>query len=69
MTKTLDCKAIISEQVFATAGIRADALARTEVAIRGREEPLVVRVAADPSVLTGLLDTGVQESGKAGATA
>ena len=69
LTKTLDCKAIISEQVFATAGIRADTLTRTEVAIRGREEPLVVRVAADPSVLTGLLDTGVQEPGKAGATA
>jgi len=69
LTKTLDCKAIISEQVFATAGIRADTLARTEVAIRGREAPLVVRVAADPSVLTGLLDTGVQEPGKAGATA
>lgn len=69
MTKTLDCKAIISEEVFATAGILSDALARTEVSIRGREEPLVVRVAADPSVLTGLLDTGVQEPGKAGATA
>jgi adenylate cyclase len=69
MTKTLDCKAIISEEVFATAGISADAFARTEVAIRGREEPMVVRVAADPSVLTGLLDTGVQEPGKAGATA
>jgi adenylate cyclase len=68
MTKSLDCKAIISEEVFATAGIRADALAHTEVAIRGREEPMVVRVAADPSVLTGLLDTVVQEPGKAGAT-
>jgi hypothetical protein len=29
---------------------------------------MVVHVAADPSVLTGLLDTVVQEPGKAGAT-
>src|SRR5262245_1651680 len=69
MTKTLDCKAIISEEVFATAGIRADALAHTEVAIRGRDEPMIVRVAADPSVLTGLLENDVREPGKAGATA
>jgi adenylate cyclase len=69
MTKTLDCKSIISEEVFATAGIRADALAHTEVAIRGRDEPMIVRVAADPSVLAGLLENDVREPGKAGATA
>jgi len=68
MTKTLDCKAIISEEVFATAGIRADALAHTEVAIRGRDEPMIVRVAPDPSVLAGLLENDVREPGKAGAT-
>ena len=66
MTKSLNCKAIISEDVFATAGIAtagiatagiaADALTRTEVAIRGREEPMTVRVADDPGALAGLLD-------------
>ena len=66
MTKTLDCKGIISEAVFATAGIRADALASTEVAIRGREESLIVRVVADPSVLTSLSETAAQEPAKAG---
>jgi adenylate cyclase len=69
MTKTLDCKAIVSEEVFATAGIRADALAHTKIAIRGRDEPMAALVVADPSVLTGLLDIGAQEPGKAGATA
>ena len=69
MTKTLDCKAIISEEVFATAGIRADALASTEVAIRGREEPLIVRVVADSSLLTSLVENDVREPAKAGAIA
>jgi adenylate cyclase len=66
MTKSLNCKAIISEDVFATAGIAtagiatagiaADALTRTEVAIRGREEPMVVRTTDDPGALAALLD-------------
>ena len=56
MTKSLNCKAIISEDVFASAGIAADALTRTEVAIRGREEPMIVRTTDDPGALTGLLD-------------
>ena len=56
MTKSLNCKAIISEDVFKTAGIAADALTRAEVAIRGREEPMIVRVADDPGALAGLLD-------------
>lgn len=55
MTKTLDCKAIVSDEVFATAGISAHSLSRTEVAIRGREEPMIVRTVADPAVLATLL--------------
>jgi adenylate cyclase len=55
MTKTLNCKAIVSEEVLATAGITADALGRTEVAIRGREEPMLVRTAADPAVFATLI--------------
>ena len=34
----------------------SDALTRTEVAIRGRDEPMIVRTAADPTVLASLLD-------------
>lgn len=56
MTKTLNCQVIISDEVYKTAGINADALARTEVTIRGRNEPMMVRIAADPTVLASLLD-------------
>jgi adenylate cyclase len=56
MTKSLNCRAIISEDVFLTADIATNKLMRTEVAIRGREEPMIVRAIDDPSVLTGLLE-------------
>jgi len=56
MTKTLNCTIIVSEEVCKTAGIAADALTRTEVSIRGRDEPMTVRTAADPTVLASLLD-------------
>ena len=56
LTKSLDCKVIVSEEVCKTAGIPADALTRTEVVIRGRDETMMVRTAADPTVLASLLD-------------
>ena len=56
LTKSLDCKVILSEDVGKTAGIALDALTRTEVAIRGRTETMIVRTAADPTVLASLLD-------------
>jgi adenylate cyclase len=56
LTKSLDCKAVLSEEVCKTAGIAPDALTRTEVAIRGRTETMIVRTAADPTVLASLLD-------------
>jgi adenylate cyclase len=56
MTKSLNCKAIVSEDVFLTAGVGANSLTRTEVAIRGREEPMIVRVADDLSVFAALLE-------------
>jgi len=55
MTKTLNCQVIISDEVYGTAGLDGDALARTEVPIRGRNEPITVRTAADASVLADLL--------------
>ncbi len=67
MTKALDCKAIVSEEVFTTAGIAAGALAQKEIAIRGRDEPMVVRTAADPTLFAGLLETGrTRESAASG---
>ena len=56
MTKSLNCTIIVSEDVCKTAGIAADALTRTEVSIRGRDEPMSVRMATDPTVLASLLD-------------
>ena len=41
MTKTLACEAIVSEEVRRTAGLADDALPQQEVAIRGRDEPMV----------------------------
>jgi adenylate cyclase len=61
MTKALNCTIVVSEEVCQTAGIAADALARTEVSIRGREEPMTVRTATDPTVLASLLDPQAAE--------
>ncbi|MGA2819009.1 MAG: adenylate/guanylate cyclase domain-containing protein, partial [Xanthobacteraceae bacterium] len=56
MTKTLNCTIIVSEEVCNTSGIAPDALARINVSIRGRDAPMTVRTAADPTVLSSLLD-------------
>jgi adenylate cyclase len=56
MTKALDCKLVVSDEVCAMAGIAADALPRSQVSIRGREEPMVVRAVADPTVLLKMLE-------------
>ncbi|HXH47252.1 MAG TPA: adenylate/guanylate cyclase domain-containing protein [Bradyrhizobium sp.] len=55
MTKTLACEAVVSEEVHRTAGL-ADDLPHQEVAIRGRDEPLAVRVVADARELAALVD-------------
>jgi adenylate cyclase len=55
MTKTLFCEAVISDEVRATAGIAADALPQQEVAIRGRNEPMVVRSVAEARTLSTLV--------------
>ena len=56
MTKVLDCKAVISDEVFTTAGIATASLARREVAIRGREEAMIVLAVTDPTVLASLVE-------------
>lgn len=60
MTKTLACEAIVSEEVRRTAGLADDALPQQEVAIRGRDEPLAVRVVADTRQLSALVDIGTR---------
>ena len=56
MTKALDCTVVVSEEVCKTSGIAVDALPRIDVSIRGRGERMTVRTAADPTVLSSLLD-------------
>jgi adenylate cyclase len=45
MTKDLGCEAIISDEVYRTAGLPSEELAMREVSIRGRSRPLTVRLA------------------------
>jgi adenylate cyclase len=56
MTKTLECCAVISEEVASTAGVALDTLKRHRVEIRGRVEPMTVFTAEDPTVLASLID-------------
>ena len=60
MTKNLGCEALISEQVFVTAGLSAGDLPRQEVIIRGRSDPMIVRAVGDAHELAALVnDTDV----------
>ena len=56
MTKSLACEAVISDEVRATAGLDADALPQQEVAIRGRNEPMIVRTVTDARTLLALVN-------------
>jgi len=56
MTKTLACEAIFSEEVRVTAGLGEHDLPQQQVEIRGRAEPMIVRVVAEAKVLSGLVD-------------
>lgn len=56
MTKSLGCEAIVSEEVRINAGVAAAGLPQQEVAIRGRAEPLMVRVVASAKALSALVD-------------
>jgi adenylate cyclase len=55
MTKSLGCEAILSEEVRITAGLADDALPQQEVTIRGRGEPMIVRVVGDVKTLSALV--------------
>jgi len=56
MTKSLECRVVVSEEVCKTAGIAVDALTPQHVEIRGRVEAMTVFTAADPTVLASLVD-------------
>ena len=62
MTKALNCKAVVSDEVCNTAGLAVDELARTVVEIRGRDEKMAVRSIEDPTVLASLLDPQAEDA-------
>ena len=55
MTKTLACELVVSDEVRETAGLAEDALPAQEVAIRGRNEPMIVRTVTDARTLSALI--------------
>ncbi len=57
MTKQLSCEALISEEVRVTAGLAADDLPQRDVEIRGRADPMKVRVIAQAKALAALVDS------------
>jgi adenylate cyclase len=63
MTKALNCTIVVSEEVCKNAGIAPDRLMRTEVSIRGRDQPMTVCAASDPASLAGLLEERLAASG------
>jgi adenylate cyclase len=56
MTKSLGCETIISEEVRVAAGLSEADLPQQEVSIRGRTEPMMVRVVAETKTLSALVD-------------
>ncbi len=56
MTKALECRVVLSEEIASGAGIGLDLLKRHHVEISGRVEPMTVFTAEDPTVLAGLID-------------
>jgi adenylate cyclase len=55
MTKSLACEAVISEEMRISAGLAADDLPQQEVAIRGRAEPMIIRVVKSAKTLSALI--------------
>jgi adenylate cyclase len=55
LSKVLDCKVVVADEVCRCAGIPSGALAQTQVEIRGHAELMMVRIEKDPTVLASLL--------------
>jgi adenylate cyclase len=56
LSKALDCRVVVSDEVCKAAGLPDDALARTQVEIRGQIQRIDVRTEKDPTVLASLLE-------------
>jgi adenylate cyclase len=56
-SKELECEVVVSDEVLKTAGLAArHTLPSTELVIRGRADPLIVRTAANAAMLAAILD-------------
>ena len=56
MTKSLSCEVVVSDEVRSTASLAADVLPQHEVAIRGRNEPMIVRTVTEARTLSALVN-------------
>jgi adenylate cyclase len=56
MTKALACEVVVSDEVRATAGLADDAIPQHEVAIRGRNELMIVRSVTEAKMLSALVE-------------
>jgi adenylate cyclase len=54
IAKELGCEVVLAEEIFRTAGLAPDALATREVRIRGRDKPMVVRLAERAKLLAAV---------------
>jgi adenylate cyclase len=52
MAKGLECEVIVSDEVYKTAGLPLNLLPEQELPIRGRAEPMVVRIVANARMLS-----------------
>ena len=57
MTKELGCQVVLSDEIRKNVGIPPDALPSTEVAIRGRADPLIIRTVMSAESLSAFLVT------------
>jgi adenylate cyclase len=56
MTKELECHVVVSDEVCKTAGLPQDALLATEIVVRGRAAPVVVRAVTEAARLATIFD-------------
>ena len=55
-TKILKCEVVLSDDVCRRAGLALDSLPAKEIALRGREEPMRVRIVSRAAILEGMVD-------------
>ncbi len=62
LTKTLNCTVVVSDEICKNAGVAWEKLDRTDVPIRGRDQPMTVCTAVDATTLGSLLDAQADEA-------